>query len=250
MVNQRRRKAIVVRPGQDPASLPLKHPPREIFAQAVARGVNVDLAYREAGYTGNSASRRELRCSADVDARIRWLLVQRIESDAKARARGIQKEQDARLRLIARLEAIAYSDPRDIAQWNRQPEFDRKGNIKSWKTEIEVTPSRLLTPEQAAQVKIVTTKAGGLKFEVVDRLQALAQLAKILGLTVDTAPLSVSSTQVNVNQVNVVGADNALEAARRLAFALEKAARARPLIEAAATDAPDAVPVVGSEVSS
>jgi hypothetical protein len=252
MAPNRRRKPITLKPGQDPASLPLKHPPRELFAQAVARGLNVDQAYRDAGYTGNSASRRELRCSADVDTRIRWLLVQRIESDAQIRARGIQKEQDARLRLIARLEAIAYADPRDIAQWDRKPVFDRDGNIKGWKNEIEVTPSRLLTPEQAAQVKIVTTKGGSLKFEVADRLQALAQLAKVLGLTLDQTPQTVNNTQVNVGQVNVMGELTALEAARRLAFALEKAKRAvqaaPPFLDATtATDAREAVPFTGSQ---
>jgi hypothetical protein len=124
----RRRKPIVLEPGQDPASVPLKHPPRELFGQAVARGVNVDVAYHEVGYAGGAASRRELRCSADVDARVRWLLVQRIESDAKTRARLVEKEQDARLRLIHELEAIAYVDPGDLMQWDRAPMFDDDGS--------------------------------------------------------------------------------------------------------------------------
>jgi hypothetical protein len=78
---------------------------------------------------------------------------------------------------------------------------------------------------------------------------ATIRVEKILGLTVDATPLSVSSAQVNVNQVNVVGAGNALEAARRLAFSLEKAARIRPVIEPASTDR-DVVPMAGYEASS
>jgi hypothetical protein len=48
---------------------------------------------------------------------------------------------------------------------------------------------------------------------------------------------SSGSTTINNTQVNVVGAaqETALDAARRLAFAIEKAARAAPLLEARAT---------------
>ena len=53
------------------------------------------------------------------------------------------------------------------------------------------------------------------------------------------ATQTVNNTQVNVGQVNVDGAENALEAARRLAFALEKAARAAPLLETTANGEPE-----------
>ncbi len=244
MVAQRRRKPIVLRPGEDPASLPLKHPPRELFAQAVARGVNVDVAYREAGYEGRTASRRELRCSADVDARIRWLLAERIESDARVRAPGIRKEQDARLRLIHELEAIAYVDPGDLMQWDREPIFDEDGNLASYRDKLELTPSRHLTKAQRSAVKAVsrTVKKDGstVRIDTNGKLEALSLLAKILGMTQPDGASS-GSTTINNTQVNVVGTANetALEAARRLAFAIEKAARATPLLEATATGEPE-----------
>jgi hypothetical protein len=250
MINQRRRKPVVLQPGQHPASVPLKHPPREVFAQGVARGINVDVAYREAGYMGNSASRRELRCSADVDARIKWLLVQRIEADAQARARVIEKEHDARLRLIKHLEALAYSDTRDVVQWDRDPLIDEDGTLVGWRDRMQVTPSRLLTREQAAMVRSVTTKSGGIKFEVIDRLAALEKLAKVLGLPLDVTPQSVTNTQVNVGHMHVDSNVNALEAVRRLAFALQKAARVHLLPEATATPERGMVPVAGSKASS
>jgi hypothetical protein len=83
-------------------------------------------------------------------------------------------------------------------------------------------------------VRSVTTKSGALKFEVVDRLAALEKLAKVLGLPLDAAPQTVANTQVNVTHMNVSGNDTALEAVRRLAFALQKAARVHLLPEAAA----------------
>ena len=57
----------------------------------------------------------------------------------------------------------------------------------------------------------------GAKFETHDKLGALEKLAKILGIYQEAPAVQA----VTVNQVNV-GGDNALEAARRLAFALAK----------------------------
>jgi hypothetical protein len=121
-------------------------------------------------------------------------------------------------------------------QWDREPELDRAGNVIGFKDTMKVTPSRLLTREQAAQVKSVTTKSGGLKFEVNDRLAALAQLAKVLALTPDRMPPG-SNTQVNVGQVNVAAPDNALEMMRRLAFAIAKANQANLLKDGARAEA-------------
>jgi hypothetical protein len=66
----------------------------------------------------------------------------------------------------------------------------------------------------------VTTKSGSLKIEMHDKLAALAQLARIFGLSQDATP----PTSVTVNQLNMSSVpDTAFEAARRLAFALAKA---------------------------
>ena len=165
-----------------------------------------------------------------------------MEADTRARHRADQKITDERLRMIRELGRIAYSDPRDVVQWDREPELDQDGNVIGFKDTMKVTPSRLLTREQAAQVKSVTTKSGALKFEVHDKLAALAQLAKILGVAPEPQSQTVSNTQVNVGQVNI-GADNALEGLKRLAFAIEKAARARDAqAKPAVSHAPNAEP--------
>jgi hypothetical protein len=104
---------------------------------------------------------------------------------------------------------------------------------------MKVTPSRQLTREQAARVKSFTTKSGGLRFEVHDKLGALAHLARILGLaTSEAAPGSTNIT--NNTQVNVVGTANepAIDAVKRRAFALEKAARAEPMLDVTPSDRP------------
>ena len=145
-----------------------------------------------------------------------------MEADTRARHRTEEKIADARLRLIREFERIAYSDVRDVVQWDREAELDKDGNVIGFKDTMRVTPSHLLTREQAAQVRSVTTKSGALKFELHDKLPALAQLAKILGFAPDPQPQSVTNTQVNV-----IGSGNALEDLKRLAFAIEKAARAK-----------------------
>ena len=146
----------------------------------------------------------------------------RIEADTRARHRADEKIADARLRLVSELERIAYADTRDVVQWDREPEVDQDGNVIGFKDTMRVTPSHLVTKDQAAQVRSVTTKSGALKFEAFDELAALTQLAKLLGMAQDPQKQAVSNATVNVQQVNI-GGDNALEAVRRLAFAIAKA---------------------------
>jgi hypothetical protein len=65
----------------------------------------------------------------------------------------------------------------------------------------------------------------------------------VLGFAADHVPVGVQNTQVNVGQVNI-GQDNALDKLRRLAFAIEKAARAQ---EAGLFDTPSHAPDRGAE---
>jgi hypothetical protein len=187
----------------------------------VANGVAVAIAHKRAGYTGNDACRSQLRRSPDVDQRVNWLLRQRIESETRRRPRSEKPIDDARLRLVRELEKIAYSDVRDLISWDKQPVMDDDGNVVGEQDRLTITPSHRLKPGAAATIKSVTTKSGALKFDAHDKLSALNTLAKILGMTTDAAP----PPSVTINQVNV-GQDTALEAARRLTFALAAAQHA------------------------
>ena len=118
-------------------------------------------------------------------------------------------------------------------QWDRKPVFDEDGNLTGYEERLELTPSRHLTKAQRSAVKEVsrTVKKDGttVRLNTNGKLEALALLARILGMTQPDAP-ATSSTTINNTQVNVgsPGDMNAFEMARRLAFALEKAARALP----------------------
>jgi hypothetical protein len=201
----------------------LAKPSRELFAQDVAAGIPVKDAYVRAGYKGNNVSRYELRRCADIDARVNWLLAKRIEDDSKARHKAEKKIPDARERVIRELERLAFNDIRDLVQWDKRAVLDDDGQVVGFEDIMVVKPSRLMTPDQAASVRSVTTKAGQLKFETHDKLVALEKLAKVLGLYVEPTAPPVSPS-LTVNQLNF-NSDNALEAARRLAFALAKAAQ-------------------------
>ena len=206
------------------ASKPLATPKREVFCQLVARLVPVKDAYEQCGYSGGDAARTQLRRAPDVDARIAWLLANRVESDTKRRHASEKKFEDARLRLVQELERVAYADVRDLVQWDRRPVLDQDGNVTGFADEVVATPSHKLSRAQAANVKEISTKAGAVRIATHDKLVALDKLARVLGMFQDAAPPPSSLT---VNQVNV-GDVGALELARRLAFILASAGSQQP----------------------
>lgn len=215
MAARKRKPTNSTRNGTVDPSKPLAKPSRELFAQDVAAGVPVKDAYVRAGYRGNDVSRYELRRCADIDARVNCLLRKRIECDTRARHKAEKPIADLELRTLRELEKIAFSDARDLVSWDRVPVYDDDGTVTGYRDELMVTPSHHLTSGAAAAVKSVTTKFGSMKFDMHDKLTALQALCKALGIYQDAA----LAPSVTVNQLNV-GSDNALEAARRVAFAL------------------------------
>jgi hypothetical protein len=223
--------ALRAKPDFDP-SKPLTNVKHERFCWAIVQGHRLAPAYEIAGFEGKSSRLPwQLRHKPVVDARVSWLLAQRIEADTRARHRNEKPIADARLRLIRELEKVAYSDVRDLVAWDKEPIFDADGAVTGYRDCMTVTPSHRLKSGVAATIKSVTTKSGALKFDVHDKLNALMQLGKILGLYTDAASAG-ATTNVQVNQVNV-GSDNALEAVRRLAFAIHKAQHSQLLTESA-----------------
>jgi hypothetical protein len=228
--------ALIVKSNFDP-SKPLPNVLHERFCCAIVKGHRLGPAYEIAGFAGKSPRLSwQLRHRQHVDARINWLLAKRIEDDTKARHKAEKQIPDARARLIRELERLAYTDLRDVVSWDRKPILDSEtGQVSGFEDVMVVRPSHLLTADQAASFRSVTTKAGALKFETHDKLGAIDKLMRILGLVTEHHGVTLSQA-VTLNQVNLNG-DNALEAARRLAFALEKARQmglAGPVIEGSA----------------
>ena len=215
--------ALGAKPGFD-SSKPLANVRHERFCWAIAQGHRLGPAYEIAGFEGKSPRLPwQLRHKPAIDARVSWLLAKRIEDDTKARHKAEKKIPDARERVIRELERLAFNDVRDLVQWDKRAVLDDDGQVVGFEDIMVVKPSRLMTPDQAASVRSVTTKAGQLKFETHDKFGALEKLAKVLGLYFEPTAPPISQS-VTLNQMNFNG-DNALEAARRLAFALAKAAQ-------------------------
>ena len=74
-----RRKYQTLRKMPLDASRPLMKAQREIFCQLVASGVPVADAHKRAGFKGAIDAARDMRRSDDVQARVNWLLADRIE---------------------------------------------------------------------------------------------------------------------------------------------------------------------------
>jgi hypothetical protein len=214
--------ALDAKPCFDP-SKPLANVKHERFYWAIVQGHRLGPAYEIAGFEGKSPRLPwQLRHKPAIDARVSWLLAKRIEDDTKARHKAEKKIPDARERVIRELERLAFNDIRDLVQWEKRAIVE-DGQVIGFEDIMVVKPSRLMTPDQAASVRSVTTKAGALKFETHDKLGALEKLAKVLGLYVEPTAPPVSQS-ITLNQVNF-DSNNAFEAARRLAFALAKAAQ-------------------------
>lgn len=224
-------------PKADPRR-PLSHASRERFAQMVANGVKVQDAYLNAGYSGKVDSRQALRSAPDVAKRIEYLLDRRITDDNIARHKHEKPLTNRKDRIIKELESIAFSDVRDLVQWRKIPLINDDGTVilkpdgtPQTETILTFTPSNKLTQSQAAALKKIGTKAGELNLEAHDKLAALEKLAKIEGMFQDNNSLTLNqSLTTTVNQVNV-GQMQSLEAARMLAFAIQKAQRVQQPIE-------------------
>ena len=164
-------------------SAPLKNISRERFCQLVVAGVRVKDAYHRVGYRGqDDKSRWIVRNAPEVVARINWMLEQRVLRDCETTFRPDKKIADAKLRLVRELERLAYADIREIVSWDRKAKLSPEGDVIEIADEIITQPSHKLSRGAAASIKSVTTKSGALKLETHDKLVALRELAKVLGV--------------------------------------------------------------------
>jgi hypothetical protein len=206
------------RPLPDP-SRPLPDARRELFAQRVASGVPVRTAYEMSGYTGGRFAMHDVRRHPAVEARVNWLLNERVQREAQATFKPEKKLNDLRLRVLRRLERIAFGDVRAVASWGKRPILDADGNLTGFADRVDVTPSDKLTHDAAAMVKSVFTKSGELRLELHDPQPALEKLCKALGIYAEPA-LPPPSPSLTVN----IGSEGAADAVRRIAFLLAAAA--------------------------
>ena len=203
---------------------PLRNARHEAFALYIANGHKLERAHELAGFKPDRKTAWSLRHRPDVARRVEEILKHRMQADTRHRARREKKEEDLRDQVIEELKRIAFADVRDIVNWKREPVLSPDGEVLDVVDRIWVTGSDKLSTDAAAAIRGVFQKSGQVRVEMHDKQAALLALAKHLRLF-DDPP---SPPSLTVNQVNV-GAVDALEVARRLAFVIEAARQAAPV---------------------
>jgi hypothetical protein len=149
-------------------------------------------------------------------------LGERVKAETRSFTRRQKKSGDLLAQVVEELKDVAFQDVREIADWRREAVTNADGEVVGVNETVAFRDSKSLTPAAARAIKGIMIKGGRLTLETHDKLKALETLARILkGDDVAT------SQTVNVTQVNV-GATDAIDAARRIAFLLQAAAHAAP----------------------
>jgi hypothetical protein len=152
------------------------------------------------------------------------------------------KAGDLQQRALARLEAIAFTDIREIAQWDRRAIVNADGEVTGYEEDVRMTPSSKMSAATAASIKGIIAKFGHARIELHDQRQALVDILKITGAFADDKP---PPTNVTVNQLNV-GVSTSIEAARKVAFLIRQAAAMQsgpPMIEGKALPSEGSSPI-------
>ena len=212
---------------------PLHNARHEAFALHIANGHKLERAHELAGFKPDRKTAWSLRHRPDVARRVEAILKHRMQADTKHRARREKKDEDLRYRVIEGLKRIAFADVRDVVNWKQEPVVSPDGEVLDFVDRISVTGSDKLTTDAAAAIRGVFQKSGQVRVEMHDKQAALLALAKHLRLF-DDPP---SPPSVTVNQLNV-GALDAIETARRLAFVIEAARQAAPVKPALIIEGP------------
>jgi hypothetical protein len=203
------------------ARKPLPNSRHESFARAIAQGHRLGPAYERAGFAGKSRRLSwELRHRPEVDARIAWLLGERVKADTRAYRRREKQHGDLLDRAIRELEAIAFHDIREVADWRREPKMGTDGEVIGTDSSLVIRDAADLPACASKAIKSVFLKGGALRIDMCDKRQALVDIIKLLTGSDAAQPSKVAVTQVNI------GAVDAREAAKRVSFLLA-AARAR-----------------------
>ncbi|WP_051362271.1 terminase small subunit [Solimonas soli] len=158
----------------------LSNPRHELFAQEVAKGQSQRAAYRAAGYDTESDDATDAAASRLVsDVRVSARITE-IQSEAAKVA-----EMTAQ-RIFLAWSKIATADIRKVAKWSNQERLidgeDGKVRVES---EVLFIPSNELDDDTAAAIAEVSHGKNGLRVKMHDKVSALANMARYLGMFTD-----------------------------------------------------------------
>ena len=117
-------------------------------------------------------------------------------------------------RAIRELEAIAFHDIREVADWRREVKIGADGEVIGTNSTLVIRDAADLPACASKAIKSVFLKGGALRIDMHDKRQALVDIIKLLTGSDAAQPSKVAVTQLNI------GAVDALEAAKRVSFLL------------------------------
>jgi hypothetical protein len=205
-------------------------PQETAFALAVCDGAKLGQAAKLAGYSSERNQAWQRRHKPHIAAFIEKTLQERVQASTRTFAKRLAAKGDLQARTLKELELLAFSDVRQFVHWKREPAVNAHGEVTGIETDVQLRDSAEIPPEAARVIKRVTRRDGLMQVEMHDKQSALFILAKTLGM--------LSEASAPPETPRLVAADqNAMEAARRVAFMLAMAKHnLPPLIEGKAIE--------------
>jgi phage terminase small subunit len=160
----------------------LRNAKQELFAQEIAKGATLILAYERAGYKPDIKNAKRLRDRGDVTARVDELL------QLAGERSGVTIDN-----LIDELRMIAFSDLRKAVKWgsvmvpgvmNDEGENDGPMMVH----DVYLTASTDLDGDTARAIGEVRKTKDGLSIKMHDKLGAIEKLGRYLGAWKDKQP--------------------------------------------------------------
>ena len=162
----------------------LSNPRHERFAQERAKGQTVDAAYVEAGFKANRGNAARLNANESIQRRI-----------AELQRGGAVRAEVTVERVVRELAAIGFADIRKAVMWRANVtgmvEDDDGTQRMAVTNEVCLIDSDKLDDVTALAVaEISQTDKGGLRIKLHDKLGALTQMGRHLGMFTDRQELS------------------------------------------------------------
>lgn len=202
----------------------LRNTRHERFAQSVAAGASLIDAYRAAGYRVQTASASRL--ARKVAGRIE-------ELKAEAARAALEKLDISEARVLREYARIAFADLRRAMEWfgelTTQEEHSADGGTLQVKHTISnhvrlISAAELDDDTAAAIAEVRYSNAGGLSLKLHSKLAALDALADYLAIAKRPRPRHADDDGLPEAPAEM----SPRETARRIAFALARAAHDQP----------------------
>jgi phage terminase small subunit len=150
---------------------PLKNHKHELFAQAIAKGIGLEVAFTRAGYAPSLKNASRLKAYEGVRSRI-----------AELQAHAAEKTGASIERTLNELTLIAFADIREAVIWADSQFIEDEDGDSKVAHSVMLRASDTLSPETARAISKVIQTKDGIRVELHDKLSALDKIGRHLGM--------------------------------------------------------------------